>query len=138
MLAPYVHGAIDKKTVKQRIHDINKWEQTLADNNVVVMKFFLHVSQREQTQRLQARIDDKDKHWKLSAADLVERQYWDKYTAAYEHMLSETSSKDAPWFVIPADYKWYRNASVSQILIQAMESLKLNSRSRRSTRRGLI
>ena len=125
VLAPYVHGAIDKKTVKQRLHDINRWEQMLADNNVVVLKFFLHVSQREQTARLQARIDDKDKHWKLSAADLVERQYWDKYTAAYEHMLSETSSKDAPWFVIPADHKWYRNASVSQILIQAMESLKL-------------
>ncbi len=125
VLAPFVHGDIDKKTVKKRLHDITKWEQTLADNNVMVLKFFLHVSHREQTARLQARIDDKDKHWKLSPADFVERQHWDKYMAAYEHILSNTSCDDAPWFVIPADHKWYRNASVSQILIQAMQTLKL-------------
>jgi PPK2 family polyphosphate:nucleotide phosphotransferase len=126
VLSPYVHGAIDKKVVKQRLLDINKWEQTLADNNVIVLKFFLHVSQAEQTARLQARIDDPDKHWKLSAADLVERQYWNKYTDAYEHLLSHTSCDDAPWFVIPADHKWYRNAAVSTILIEAMKSLKLD------------
>lgn len=125
VLAPFVHGIIDKKTVKKRLHDINKWEQTLADNNVIVLKFFLHVSRAEQTARLQARIDDPDKHWKLSAADLVERQYWDKYTEAYEHILSHTACDDAPWFVIPADHKWYRNASVSQVVIDAMAPLKL-------------
>ena len=125
VLAPAVHGLIDKKTVKKRLHDINKWEQTLADNDVVVLKFFLHVSQQEQTARLQARIDDPDRHWKLSPADLVERQYWPQYTAAYEHLLSHSSSKCAPWFVIPADHKWYRNAAVSQVVIDAMRSLKL-------------
>jgi PPK2 family polyphosphate:nucleotide phosphotransferase len=125
VLSPFVHGAIDKKTAQQRLHDINKWEQTLADNDVQVLKFFLHVSQREQTARLQARIDDKDKNWKLSPADFVERQYWDKYMTAYERILSKTTCGEAPWFVIPADHKWYRNACVSQILIQAMQSLKL-------------
>jgi PPK2 family polyphosphate:nucleotide phosphotransferase len=125
VLAPFVHGTIDKKTVKKRLHDINKWEQTLVDNNVVVLKFYLNVSRAEQTARLQARIDDPNKHWKLSAADLVERQYWDKYTNAYEHLLSNSSCEDAPWFVIPADHKWYRNAAVSTIVIEAMRSLKL-------------
>jgi PPK2 family polyphosphate:nucleotide phosphotransferase len=126
VLAPVVHGAIDKKTVKKRLHDIDKWEQTLADNDVVVLKFFLHVSREEQTARLQARIDDPNKHWKLSAADLVERQYWDKYTQAYEHLLTHTACDSAPWFVIPADHKWYRNAAVSTIVIEAMRSLKLS------------
>ena len=125
VLAPYVHGTIDKKTVKKRLHDINKWEQTLVDNNVVLLKFYLHVSRAEQTARLQARIDDPNKHWKLSAADLVERQYWDKYTKAYEHLLSNSSCEDTPWFVIPADHKWYRNAAVSTLVIEAMRSLKL-------------
>ena len=85
----------------------------------------LHVSRKEQTARLQARIDDKDKHWKLSPADLVERQYWSQYMKAYEHILTETACESAPWFVIPADHKWYRNASVSRILVDVMGSLKL-------------
>ncbi len=125
VLAPAVHGLIDKKTVKRRLHAIDQWEQALVENDVVVLKFFLHVSQQEQTARLQARIDDPDKHWKLSPADLVERQYWGKYAAAYEHLLSHSSSDAAPWFVIPADHKWYRNAAVSQVVIDTMRSLKL-------------
>ena len=125
LLSPLVHGTIDKKTVDQRLHDINKWEKTLTDNNVIVLKFFLHVSHAEQTARLQARIDDPDKQWKLSPADLVERQYWQKYVDAYEHLLSGSSFKHAPWFVIPSDHKWYRNAAVSNIVIQAMSGLKL-------------
>jgi PPK2 family polyphosphate:nucleotide phosphotransferase len=125
VLSPAVHGDMDKSTVKKHLHDINKWEQTLADNDVIVLKFFLHVSRSMQTERLQARIDDPEKHWKLSPADLVERQYWGKYTAAYEHLLSHSSTSDAPWFVIPADHKWYRNAAVSTIVINAMRQLNL-------------
>jgi PPK2 family polyphosphate:nucleotide phosphotransferase len=125
VLSPYVHGVIDKKMAQSRLHDINKWEKTLADNKVIVLKFFLHVSREEQTARLQARIDDPDKHWKLSAGDFVERQYWPEYTKAYEHLLSESSCEDAPWFVIPSDHKWYRNAIIGNILVEAMRSLKI-------------
>jgi PPK2 family polyphosphate:nucleotide phosphotransferase len=125
VLSPYVHGVIDRKAAQGRLHDINKWEKTLADNNVAVLKFFLHVSREEQTARLQARIDDPDKHWKLSGADFVERQYWPEYTKAYEHILNETSCEDAPWFVIPSDHKWYRNAIIGNIIVDAMRSMKL-------------
>jgi PPK2 family polyphosphate:nucleotide phosphotransferase len=125
VLSPIVHGTIDKKTVRKRLHDINQWERTLTDNDVVVVKFFLHISHGEQTERLQARIDDPDKHWKLSPADLVERQYWHQYVKAYEHILSQTSQECAPWFVIPSDHKWYRNAAISSILVEVMKSLKL-------------
>ncbi len=103
VLSPIVHGTIDKKTVHKRLHDINHWERTLTDNGVLVLKFFLHISHGEQTARLQARIDDPDKHWKLSPADLVERQYWSHYMTAYERILTHSSQKCAPWFVIPSD-----------------------------------
>jgi PPK2 family polyphosphate:nucleotide phosphotransferase len=125
VLSPIVHGTIDKKSVHKRLHDINLWEQTLTNNDVVVLKFFLHISHGEQTARLQARIDDQDKHWKLSPADLVERQFWPKYMTAYERILSHTSQKCAPWFIIPSDHKWYRNAAISTILVEVMKSLKL-------------
>jgi PPK2 family polyphosphate:nucleotide phosphotransferase len=125
VLSPRVHGLIDKKTVAQRFHDINAWEKTLAHENIVLLKFYLHISQEEQTERLQARIDTPDKRWKLSPADFVERQYWDKYIAAYEDVLSQTSHKHAPWFVIPSDHKWYRNAAISTILVDVMKGLKL-------------
>jgi PPK2 family polyphosphate:nucleotide phosphotransferase len=125
VLSPFVHGLIDKKTVKRRLADINAWEQTLANEDVVILKFFLHISRAEQTERLQSRIDTPDKHWKLSPADFAERQYWPQYTAAYEHLLSHTSQACAPWFVIPADHKWFRNVAISTILVETLKSLKL-------------
>jgi polyphosphate kinase 2 (PPK2 family) len=120
-----VHGQIDKKTVKQRLDDINAWEKTLANENVIVLKFFLHISRDEQTERLQSRIDTPDKYWKLSPADFEERVFWPKYMDAYEDILRHTSKKHAPWFVIPSDHKWYRNVAISAILLEAMKSLKL-------------
>ena len=125
VLSPRVHGAIDKKTAHQRMDDINAFERTLADNDVIVLKFFLHISQAEQTARLQARIDDPSKHWKLSPSDFSERLFWDKYQAAYEDILERTSHKHAPWFVIPADHKWYRNVAISKVIVDSMKSLKL-------------
>lgn len=125
VLAPFVHGQIGAKTAKSRYDDINEWERMLADNDVVVLKFFLHISHAEQTRRLQARIDDPDKNWKLSPADFAERQYWGKYCKAYEDVLSSTSRKHAPWFVIPADHKWFRNVAISAILVEVLKSLKL-------------
>jgi PPK2 family polyphosphate:nucleotide phosphotransferase len=125
VLSPRVHGLIDEKTVRMRFKNINDWEKTLVDNGTIVLKFFLHISQDEQTERLQSRIDTKDKHWKLSPADFAERVYWDKYTAAYEDVLRHTSHKHAPWFVIPSDHKWYRNVAISAILLEAMSQLKM-------------
>ena len=125
VLSPRVHGLISDKTVRRRMDDINAWERTLADNEVVILKFFLHISHAEQTRRLQARIDTPDKRWKLSPADFAERKFWPKYVDAYEDILRHTSYKHAPWFVIPADNKWYRNIAISQILVDAMKGLKL-------------
>jgi len=125
LLSPWVHGKIDDKTLRRRIHDINAWEQTLTDENVLVLKFYLHISRTEQTDRLQERIDMPDKRWKLSPADFAERQFWPKYIDAYEEILRHTSHKHAPWFVIPSDFKWYRNVAISAILVEAMRGLKL-------------
>jgi PPK2 family polyphosphate:nucleotide phosphotransferase len=125
VLSPRVHGLIDAKTAHRRMDDINAWEQTLADNDVILLKFFLHISRQEQTARLQARIDTPDKHWKLSPADFAERVFWPDYTDAYQDILRRTSHKHAPWFVIPSDHKWFRNAAISAILVEAMQRLKL-------------
>jgi PPK2 family polyphosphate:nucleotide phosphotransferase len=125
VLSPRVHGQIDKKTVKSRFAQINAWEKSLADEDVVILKFYLHISHQEQTERLQARIDVPDKRWKLSPADFEERQYWQQYMDAYEDILEHTSHKCAPWFVIPSDHKWFRNVAISTILVEAMKSMKL-------------
>ncbi len=105
--------------------DINAWEKTLTDNDVVLLKFFLHISHEEQTRRLQARIDTPDKYWKLSPADFAERRFWDDYMKAYEEIFEATSHKHAPWFIIPSDHKWYRNVAISRIVVEAMKHLNL-------------
>jgi PPK2 family polyphosphate:nucleotide phosphotransferase len=125
VLFPRVHGQIDAKTVRQRFQDINEWEETLVNNEVVILKFFLHISHDEQTERLQSRIDTPDKRWKLSPADFEERRFWSKYIDAYEDILHHTSRKDAPWFVIPSDHKWYRNVAISKVLVETMRGLNL-------------
>jgi PPK2 family polyphosphate:nucleotide phosphotransferase len=125
VLSPRVHKLISGKTVKSRLEDINRFESFLSDNDVLILKFYLHISQQEQTRRLQARVDNKKKHWKLSDADIKERKFWPSYIDAYDDILSATSRKHAPWFVIPADNKWYRNIAISTIIVDLMESLKL-------------
>lgn len=125
ILVPYVHKLVSRKTIRQHLDDILEFENMLHDNDVLVLKFFLHISYAEQTKRLQARIDTPDKHWKLSESDFRERKFWNEYQAAYEELLSATSRKHAPWFIIPSDFKWYRNVVISQILVDAMTSLKL-------------
>ncbi|HTV09459.1 MAG TPA: polyphosphate kinase 2 family protein [Candidatus Aquilonibacter sp.] len=125
VLSPLVHGHITAKQAARHIDEINDWERMLSDNKVVILKFFLHISHEEQTRRLQERIDEQNKHWKLSPSDFEERPFWPKYMRAYEDILSETSKKHAPWFVIPADHKPYRNVVISGILVEAMERLKL-------------
>jgi PPK2 family polyphosphate:nucleotide phosphotransferase len=125
VLSTRVHGKIDAKTARRRMKEINAWEQTLANEDFVILKFYLHISRAEQTERLQSRIDTPDKRWKLSPSDFEERQYWPKYIEAYEDILRHTSQKYAPWFVIPSDHKWYRNVAISEILVQAMRGLNL-------------
>jgi PPK2 family polyphosphate:nucleotide phosphotransferase len=125
VLSPVVHGVISHKIARAHFDDINEFESSLADNGVVILKFFLHISQDEQTRRLQSRIDSPDKHWKLSPADFAERKFWPQYQDAYNELLSATSRKHAPWFVIPANSKWQRDLAISEVLLDAMQRLKL-------------
>ncbi len=125
VLSPRVHGKLSPKQARQHMDEINAWEQTLANNDVVILKFFLHISRAEQTKRLQARIDTPDKRWKLSPSDFAERQYWADYMEAYEEIFERTSHKHAPWFVIPADHKPYRDVAISKLLLETLEDLKL-------------
>jgi PPK2 family polyphosphate:nucleotide phosphotransferase len=125
VLSPRVHKLISSDVANRRLEDINEFESYLADNDVLILKFYLHISRDEQTRRLQARIEDKKKHWKLSDADIHERQFWPHYMDAYNDVLSSTSRKHAPWFVIPSDNKWFRNVAISSIIVDLMQSLKL-------------
>jgi len=126
VLSPRVHKVISRKTGRERLKQINRFEQSLFENNVVILKFFLHISRGEQTRRLQARLDDPEKHWKLSEGDFDERRFWPGYEEAYDDLLSGTSQKHAPWFVIPSDHKWYRNLAISKILVEALDTVKMS------------
>ena len=125
VLVTRVHGQISNKQARERLDGINRFEAMLTENKVVIIKFFLHISHAEQGRRLQERIDDPDKRWKLSLPDFHERKFWPQYTSAYEDLLAHTSKKHSPWFIIPADNKWYRNVAISGILVDAMKALKL-------------
>jgi len=125
VLAPRVHGTVSTKQAHACMEQIVDFESMLAANGTLILKFFLHISKDEQKSRLQSRLDDPEKHWKFSEADLHERVYWDEYQTAYEDVLSRTSRKHAPWFVIPSDHKWFRNDAISRILVEALSKLKL-------------
>jgi len=114
-----------KKIINQRYDQINAFERHLVQNDVTILKFYLHISKKEQKERLQARLDDPTKHWKFNPGDLKERLLWDDYREAYEIALSRCSTPEAPWFVIPADRKWYRNAVISRIIRGTLEDLNL-------------
>jgi len=125
VLVTRVHKLVPKSVWSERYEQINDFEHTLAKNNVVIFKFFLHINQEEQGRRLEQRLDDPRKNWKISQADLAERNYWDDYMAAYEDALAKCSTHRAPWYVIPANKKWFRNLAVSQILVDAMSAWKM-------------
>lgn len=125
LLAPVVHGKVSAKAAKQRAEEIVNFETLLTNSGTTVLKFFLHISFEEQGKRLQARIDDPDKHWKLSAGDFAERQFWPKYQEAYDRIFEQTSTKSAPWYIIPADHKWHRNAAISTVIVNALKDLNL-------------
>ncbi|MGI8789027.1 MAG: polyphosphate kinase 2 family protein [Pyrinomonadaceae bacterium] len=115
----------DKNIWKNRFEQIRNFETYLAENGVHTLKFFLHVSKEEQKKRFLARIETPEKNWKFSAGDAKERGFWDDYMQAYTDALQNTSTKNAPWFVIPADKKWFTRVAVSEIIIEKMESLDL-------------
>ena len=125
VLVVRVHDLVPEERWRRRYDHINAWEQQLVDEGTTVRKFFLHISKEEQAERLQARIDTPEKQWKFEMGDLAEREHWDDYLAAYEEMLSRTSTEAAPWYVVPADRKWFRNLAVSQVLVDTLESLGL-------------
>lgn len=117
---------VNDKFWKKRYRQINDFEKHLTENGTIVIKFFLNVSKNEQKKRFMERLDDESKNWKFSASDLKEREYWDDYMAAYSDMLTHTSTDEAPWYVIPADNKWFMRYAVGHIICDRMEALKLH------------
>lgn len=114
---------IDDRIWQRRFDDINHFEHYLVDNGIVVLKFFLNVSKGEQKKRFLERIDQPEKNWKFSAADVKERAHWEEYMAAYEDMLNHTSTEWAPWYVIPADRKWFTRLAVAGVIVDALKDL---------------
>ncbi len=126
VLVVRVHDIVPEKVWKKRYRHIRDWEQMLADEGTTIVKFFLHISRDEQKERLQARLDTPEKNWKFAQSDLEERKHWDDYQEAFAAMLEETSTKDAPWYVIPANRKWFRNRLISQVLVDTLEGLDMS------------
>jgi len=110
---------------EERFEDIRGYERHMARNGTVIRKFFLNLSKKEQKRRFLARLDEPEKNWKFSAADIHERKYWDDYQAAYEDMIRNTASEHAPWYVVPADNKWFTRLAVSAVVVETLESLGL-------------
>jgi PPK2 family polyphosphate:nucleotide phosphotransferase len=116
---------ITKDIWKERFEDIHGFERHMARNGTVIRKFFLHLSKKEQKRRFLARLDEPEKHWKFSEADIHERNYWDDYQEAYDEMICHTASKHAPWYVVPADNKWFTHLVVAAAIVETLEELDL-------------
>ncbi len=125
VLVVRVHNLVPKDVWSKRYADINAFERELATSGTTIVKFFLHIDKDEQLRRFRDRLDQPDKQWKISDADYKEREFWDDYQKAYMDALSKCSFNYAPWYVIPANHKWFRNLAVSQILVETMEGLKM-------------
>jgi PPK2 family polyphosphate:nucleotide phosphotransferase len=116
---------ISDKIWKQRYEDMENFERYLTGNGIHVLKFFLYVSREEQKRRFLARITNPDKNWKFSSDDVKERQYWDEYMEAYEQMINHTSTRVAPWYIVPADHKWFSHVVIADIIVSKLNSLHL-------------
>lgn len=126
VLITRVHKNITAKECLKRFQMINNFESLLIDGNrTTVLKFFLHISKEEQLNRFGQRLQDPTRRWKISEADYNEREYWNEYVKAYEDLLRHTSTKQAPWFVIPSNHKWFRNLAISQIITHTLEGLDM-------------
>ncbi|MFV2039900.1 MAG: polyphosphate kinase 2 family protein [Acidimicrobiales bacterium] len=126
VLVVRVHGLVPEQQWMRRYGQINDFERLLADEGTTIVKIFLHISKDEQKRRLQDRLDRPDKHWKFSAADLAERERWDDYQEAFRVMLEQTSTDYAPWYVVPANHKKYRNLVISKILVETLRGLDMS------------
>ncbi len=125
VLVVRVHNFVPKKIWSKRYEQINAFEKVLAEEGTTILKFYLHIDKDEQKKRLEARRDDPEKCWKFNVGDLKERELWDDYLQAYEDAISRTSTEWAPWYVVPANKKWYRDLVVASVIINKLESLKM-------------
>ena len=117
---------VSGKIWQWRFEDINAYERYLSRNGIVVLKFFLNVSKKEQKRRFLERLDEPEKNWKFSASDVLERQHWNEYMGAYEEMIRNTSTERAPWYVVPADHKWFTRVVVAEALVHVLDKLNLS------------
>ena len=118
-----MHDLVPKSVWSKRYELINAFEKDLAEAGTTILKFYLHISEREQLKRFKDRLDDPMRQWKISEADYTERAYFGEYLTAYEDALEKTSTPHAPWFIIPSDHKWFRNFVVSKIVVETIDSL---------------
>jgi PPK2 family polyphosphate:nucleotide phosphotransferase len=125
VLVVRVHNLVPEEVWSKRYNEINAFERELANAGTTIVKFFLHIDKDEQLKRFRDRLDESSKQWKISESDYTEREYWDAYQEAYMEALGKCSFNYAPWYVIPANYKWFRDLAVSQILVDTMEGLKM-------------
>jgi PPK2 family polyphosphate:nucleotide phosphotransferase len=120
-----VHGLVPEESWRQRYRQIVDFERMLSENGTLILKFFLHISKDEQRRRLQERVDDPTKRWKFQHSDVKERKYWHEYRLAYEDALAKTSTECAPWYIVPANVKWYRNYVIGSVITEALEGLDM-------------
>jgi len=125
VLVVRVHNLVPKEVWSKRYELINEFENELIENGTCILKFFLHISSEEQLRRFGDRLKDPIKQWKISEADYAERPYWDDYVKAYESIFKKTSTKHAPWFIIPANHKWFRDLAVARIVVETMQSFNM-------------
>lgn len=123
VLVPVTRGLLNQDGARRRLQHIRAFEELLSDAGTRVVKFYLHISPEEQLRRLQARLDDPHKRWKFNPGDLADRARWKEFTRAYELALSETSSATAPWYVVPADHKWFRNLVVAEVIVATLRAM---------------
>jgi PPK2 family polyphosphate:nucleotide phosphotransferase len=121
-----VHNLVPEHVWSLRYERINTFEKGLVEHDTQILKFYLHISKQEQLKRFKERFDDPSKQWKISEADYKERSFWNDYVAAYEDALSRCSTERAPWFVVPADHKWFRNLAVARIMVEHLEGMKMS------------
>jgi PPK2 family polyphosphate:nucleotide phosphotransferase len=121
VLVVRVHDLVGKEVWRRRYKHINRFEKMLVDANTLVLKFYLHISRAEQQKRLLERQQDRSKFWKLSVGDWQEREYWNAYVKAYEDVLNRCSTPEAPWYIVPADKKWFRNLAIAETIVDALK-----------------
>jgi PPK2 family polyphosphate:nucleotide phosphotransferase len=124
IIQPRVHKIVQKSIWSQRYRHINEFERCLSENGTKIIKFFLHISKEEQRKRLEERIKDPSKQWKISQRDIMERKFWNSYMGAYQDIFNKCSNMWAPWYVIPANKKWFRNFAVGLIIVNTLEGMK--------------